>query len=210
MDVDDGRGVLGDKAGGEDLHVAGEDDQFNVERLKEADLLGFRLDAGGGGDRDVFNANVVEGRQGLDIAMIGDDDSDFTSQFAGAGAIKQVSDAVQILRAEEGYAWTLTDAAELPVHREIGGHRGESLNKLNEAFFREERPLDAHEEETKGVILVLISVEDVGVLLVEEARDAGDQAFLVGAINEEHGTVLCRLQRFAGRTFDGSHRLQIT
>ena len=35
------------------------------------------------------------------------------------------------------------------------------------------------------MVLVLVGVEDVGVLLVEEAGDAGYEAFLVGAVDEE-------------------------
>lgn len=52
-----------------------------------------------------------------------------------------------------------------------------------------ERPFDAHEEEAEGAIDVLIGVEDVGSVLVKERGDAGDETFLVGAVDEEDGGV---------------------
>jgi hypothetical protein len=48
--------------------------------------------------------------------------------------------------------------------------------------------LDTHEEETKLHILVLIGVEDVGVVLLnQKVGDGGDKAFAVGAVDEENG-----------------------
>ena len=39
MDVDDGRGVLGDECGGEYLHVTGEDDEVDVVLAEQLPLF---------------------------------------------------------------------------------------------------------------------------------------------------------------------------
>ncbi|HEV2710308.1 MAG TPA: hypothetical protein VGU67_08860 [Edaphobacter sp.] len=48
--------------------------------------------------------------------------------------------------------------------------------------------LDAHEEEAKFHILMLIGVQNIGVVLLDEkVGDGGDETFAVGAVNEKNG-----------------------
>ena len=46
-------------------------------------------------------------------------------------------------------------------------------------------PLHAHEEEAQIVVLVLVGVQDVGPVPVQKARDAGDDPFPVGTVNQK-------------------------
>ena len=198
MDVDDSGGVSGNEVRGEDLHIAGENDEFDVERVEQGKLLGFGCFAGGRGDGDVFEGNAVESGKLFCFAVVGDNDRDFAEELAGGDALQQVGKAMQVLGTEEGNARLgiprlLSDAAELPAHLEYGGERGESLGELGKAarvrrkICLRQSPLDAHEKETKAVILVLIGVEDVRALAVEQAGDFGDEAGLVGAVDEQDG-----------------------
>ncbi len=48
--------------------------------------------------------------------------------------------------------------------------------------------LDAHEEEAKLDILMLVGVEDIGVVLLhKKIGNGGDETFAVGAVDEENG-----------------------
>jgi len=51
------------------------------------------------------------------------------------------------------------------------------------------RPFDAHEEQAQLVILVLIGVQDIGAMRIEEVGNGGHQAFPVGTINQQNGSV---------------------
>lgn len=77
--------------------------------------------------------------------------------------------------------------------------------------------LDTHEEEAELDVLMLVGIENVGVVLLhEEVGDGGDEAFTVGAVNEKngglgHGAALIRafsgwmaLTNEVGRTADGN------
>jgi len=57
-----------------------------------------------------------------------------------------------------------------------------------------EPPLDAHEEEAQFVVLVLVGVEDVGSMLGKQRGDAGNETFLVGAIDEQYAVLSCCAQ----------------
>ena len=50
--------------------------------------------------------------------------------------------------------------------------------------------LDAHEEETQLDVLMLVGVENVGVVLLnEEVGDGGNETFAVGAVDEKNGSL---------------------
>jgi hypothetical protein len=55
-----------------------------------------------------------------------------------------------------------------------------------EAF---QRPFDAHQKQPGGIVLMLIGMQDVGVMGVQEIGDGGDQPFLVGAGDQQNGGI---------------------
>ena len=132
--IDDLCREVRDKRVSQDLHVARENDEFDVQGLKEGQLLRFGFDAGGRSYRDVFEANAVVGGELLDLAMVGDDDCDFAGQLAGAGAMEQVGDAMQVLRAEERDARALAGEVQLPAHLELLGKRRKGVRKSCDAI----------------------------------------------------------------------------
>ena len=121
MHVDDAGRVVIDEVGGENLHVAGQDNEFNVVAGEDFKLAGLGLAARGCGDRDMFKRDAVKGGQILNRQMIGHDDRNLAPQLAGAPAVEQVGHAVQILRAEEGDAGTRFGGGEFSVHAQFGG-----------------------------------------------------------------------------------------
>jgi hypothetical protein len=46
-------------------------------------------------------------------------------------------------------------------------------------------PLDTHEEQVALLVLVLVGMEDVGVVAIEEVGHGGDDALAVGAVDQE-------------------------
>jgi hypothetical protein len=217
MHVDDGRRIARYESLGEDLHVTGENDQIDVERLKQCELGSFGFSTCGRSDRNVFEANAVKGGEPLDFTVIGYDDSDLTRQLAGSGAMQQVGDAVQIVGTEDGNAWAAASAMQLPVHLKLVGERGEFAGEDGETFMNGvaldriafQSPLHTHEEEAQLVILMLVGVKDVGALRVEQAGDASHQAFPVRAVDEQDCAVAVLGMSFAGGCLKVRHRLQI-
>jgi hypothetical protein len=50
-------------------------------------------------------------------------------------------------------------------------------------------PFHPHQEQAGGAVLVLVGVQDVGVVPEQEVGDGGDQAFFVRAGDQEYGGV---------------------
>jgi len=71
---------------------------------------------------------------------------------------------------------------------ELCGEGGEEIVKLGAGAGVFGGELDAHEEEGELGVLMLVCVEDVGVVVEdEEVGDGGDDALAVGAVEEEDG-----------------------
>jgi hypothetical protein len=51
-------------------------------------------------------------------------------------------------------------------------------------------PFHPHQEQLEFSVLVLVGVQDIGVVLVEKIGNGGHQTFLVGATDEQDGGVL--------------------
>jgi hypothetical protein len=50
--------------------------------------------------------------------------------------------------------------------------------------------LDAHEKQAKLHVLVLVRIENIGVVLLDKKiGDGGDNTFSVGAVNKENGSL---------------------
>jgi hypothetical protein len=121
--------------------------------------------------------------------MIADDERHIAGKLPCLVAMKKVGQAVEIVGDEDGDVSGRGGEGEAPVHAELLGQWGEGSMK---ACFIAEKivggELDAHEEESKLHVLMLVGVEDVGVVLMnKEVGDGGDETFAVGAVNEENG-----------------------
>ena len=200
MHVDDGRRVLGNEGFGEDLHVPRQNYQLYVQGVQQSELPGLGIGAGGGGDWNVFEADAVECGELFHVAVVGDDGCDLAGQFACAGAVEQIGNAMQVLRAEEHDAWTLAGQVQLPAHLQLFGERRKGSGERGDTVLGRrlggclmfsgicaafERPLDAHEEQAQFVILVLVGVKDVRALRVEQACDARHQALAIRAVDQQ-------------------------
>ncbi len=79
---------------------------------------------------------------------------------------------------------------EAPIHIEFGSQGSKcgaalSLVEVESARCVIQGELDAHEEEAKLVVLMLVGVQDIGVMLEQEIGDGRDNSFAVGAIDEQ-------------------------
>ena len=123
--------------------------------------------------------------------MVADDERDVARQLAALVAIEQIDQAMVVLRDEQRDAVRQRGQLQPPAHRESLGQRGELARELRgiEGEVRQV-PFDAHEEQLALRVLVLVGVEDVGVVPVQELADGGDDAFAVRAIDQQDGSVL--------------------
>src|SRR5665213_1516797 len=96
---------------------------------------------------------------------------------------------MQVLRDEDRDIARHVGELDAPVHAELSRQRLEirAETSLVEAAGLG-RKLHAHEEEAEFHVLVLIGIEDVDVVILDEEIDDGDDdAFAVGAIDQEYG-----------------------
>ena len=181
MDVDDFPGEFLAKGIGQDLHEAGEDDEFHVLReeqianFKKAVLAAFTVHC------HVMEGNpgaLGDGAAGLAVA---DDGGDFDGEFVEFGAPDDLVEAVVGLGDEDGGAHFVGQRAEVPyglqgaaegaeavgeilhVHIEVGGVNFQAGEKF---------PAD-----TVGKLAELDQVATVGG---DVGRDFRDNARLVG------------------------------
>ncbi len=124
------------------------------------------------------------------VFVVADDEGQVGAEFAGLVAMEEVGEAVRVLRDEEGDVLELVGELDAPVHAEL---LGDGLEGGAEGGLVEVggvgRELHAHEEEAELVVLMLVGVENVGAALVEQRRDAGHQALLIRAVDEQNGGI---------------------
>ena len=97
---------------------------------------------------------------------------------------------MQVLRDKNRHGRMPSGVIDLPVHAVAGAEGSESRAK---GIFGEieifEGELHAHEEQAELVVLVLVRVQDVGIVFEQKVGDGRDQAFAVRAIDEQDGSV---------------------
>lgn len=94
VDVDHPARQGGAHGGGEDLHVAGQHHQLDVELLHQGEEPGIGLVAGGGRDREVVEGDVVPLRQRGQVGVVGPDGDDVDVELARPPAVEEVEQAV--------------------------------------------------------------------------------------------------------------------
>ena len=117
VDVDDAALERGAQLGGEDLHVAGEHDEFDVVLLDRAQhaLLERRLLLGGR-HRTRLEGDVVEARELGEVGVVAEHERDLHRQLPAALTEQQVVEAVCRLRDEHERAQGATDAVDAALH----------------------------------------------------------------------------------------------
>ncbi len=157
--------------GGEDLHVAGEDDEVDSvvgEGGGHLGLLGC-LVAVDDGEVAVVDTEPL-GHLGV-VGMVADHHRNVDRQVATAATVKKVVEAVRLSRDEHRDARSLVGEAQRPTHREplqLGfGGGGDLVPRQRETV---ELELDPLEERTVGVVGVLLEIDDVAAVSGDERR----------------------------------------
>ena len=191
MDIDDLLGELCDEIRGKHLHVASQDDEFDIVLAKQFDLLPFclRLVVLGNGNHAIGNAIKV--CVGLRVGMIADYQGDFAGEFAGALPVEQVDETVIVFGYKNGYARAVVRGGDAPLNGKLFGDGSKPFGKVFQVEFETcEIPFDACEIGTFQAGLVLLEMKDVATMPVDEIRDCGIEAFAIRAPQQEDSAVL--------------------
>src|SRR6202040_1396286 len=149
MNIDDLLPKLLDKAGGKHLHIAGQDDEFDIIFPKQLDLLPLGvllvlLCYWNYAVGDVVKVGVV-----FRVGMIADHQGNFAGEFASALAVEQIDEAVIVLGNKNGYTRTIVRAGDAPLNRKLLGDGSEPFWKVFQIEFETgEIPFDAGKIET--------------------------------------------------------------
>jgi len=104
MDVDDLLRKLLDEIRGEHLHVAGQNDQFDLVFAEQVELLVFRFRFVLLGHRDDVIGNVIKISVVPGIRVIADHQRDLAGEFPDALPVEQINEAVIVFGNKDGYA----------------------------------------------------------------------------------------------------------
>src|SRR5579862_3702967 len=193
VDVDDALRITVDKVIRQNLHVACQHHEVRLvlvdEGLNPGLGQGFILFR----HADDFVGNFVEIGDGLVVRMVGDDEWNVAGKFSALLAVKQVDQAVIILRDEDDHFGTMSRPRQPPLHAERLGNRGEVSCEIAKIRLREVDvevfgiELDAHQEEPGFFVAMFVGVQDVSAMAVDEVGDGGDFSLAVGARDEQDG-----------------------
>lgn len=159
---------------GEDLHIAGQHHQVDLEPVDEVQQPRLRF-----GLRVLRDGNVEE-RDAVPfdgLAMVGvvrDDCDDLRVQLAHPRAVEQVVEAVAELRHHDEHALLLLGRAERPQRVELVTERCEVCAHPLEVCPLAEREADAREEVVRERIVELFELDDVASVLHENTRERMD------------------------------------
>ena len=141
-------------------------------------------------DRNVVKWDVVEVGPPLRIRVVTDDDRDLARDLTALVTVQKVSETVVVLRDEQGDPVREGREFEPPAHAELVGERRELAGELGRVEVEVGPvPFDSGQEQAAFGVLVLVVVEDVGVVAVQELADGGDQALSVGAVDQQDGSI---------------------
>ena len=154
---------------------------------EQGKLRGFDLRLVFARDGHEVEGDFVEVGQRARGLVVADDERKVAAELAGLVAQQQVGQAVQVLRDEERDVLLGVGELDAPVHLELARDGVEGGAKCG---FAEAGgvggELDAHEEEAKLDILMLVGVQDVDVVAGnEKIHDGGDDSLAVGTVDEQ-------------------------
>lgn len=158
VDVDDAAGHGLAELGGQNLHVAGENNQVNVVLRSQLEDLAFLLGLGGCGHGEVVEGDVVGCGEGRKVGVVGDDQGDLNAELTGGLAEEKVVQTVADLGDHQQDARLLVGRVDLVIQSEGVGSGLESsaqLLKLREVGGSIRCKLGAHEEALGGGVTIL-------------------------------------------------------
>src|SRR5262249_40590529 len=157
--------------------------QVDLVLLQERQLPGFGLRFLFRLYRNMKERDAVETGPALGIWMVADNERNVTDQLTALMPVEQIDQAVIVLRDEQSEAVRPVGALDAPAHLEALGDRGELGNTFLDAEIKAGQvPLDARQEQPALRVLMLVGVQDVGVVLVEKLRHRGGDPFPVGTV----------------------------
>src|SRR5690606_464630 len=168
---------------GKHLHVAREDDEFDIERTQELELSGLGLGFGFWGDGDVMKRNAVTRRSLCERGVVGNDGDDVARVVAALPAEDEIVETVIEFRDEQRDARALLGAGHANFHAERFGELTESVG-IAGGDVRGCGPLDALKEDALLGVAVLVGVQDVAAMFKDPTGGAGDQTGTVGTMKE--------------------------
>ena len=154
------------------LHVARQHDEVDllVAQDRQLQLLGLVL--GVLLHRQVLVGHAVGVGQPARVFVVADDDRQLAVQFAALEAVQQVGHAVVELRHEQRHARLAARFGEPPRHPEAPGDGAEGGGEVGEVEVEVRQiPFDPHQEQLQLGVLVLVGVQDVGVVREQEIGD---------------------------------------
>src|ERR1700674_3120791 len=191
MDVDDALRIPVHEFIGENLHVARQHHEIRIVLLQEVQncLLCLTLVVSWNWNRKVGNS--IEIRDRLIVRVVRNNQRNVASQFAAPAAIKQVHQAVVVLRDQYDHLRAVVRPSQTPLHLEVVGDRSEVPGEVRQVDVKLGRiKFHAHQEQVRFIIGVLVSVQDVSVMAEDKIGDRGNDALAVGTTNQKYSGVL--------------------
>ena len=138
--------------------------------------------------RQVLERDPVGLGQPARILVVAEDDRQFAVQLAALVAVEQIGQAMIEFRYEYGQTRLAARFGEPPDHPEAVRDGSESRGEVGqiEAEVRQ-FPFHPHQEQFQLGILMLVGMQDIGVVRQQKIGDGGDQPSLVGAGNQQDG-----------------------
>lgn len=188
VDVDDPPFPLFDELRGEDLHVARQDYQIDLEVRHDPIELGLLCRLRLGSHREVMKRDSERFGDVAGVLVVADHCGDRGRDVANSPTTDEIDHAMWVLGGEDGDLLVRIHGADRPLTTEIGGERVETGSELVEVH---RAPggveVDPQEELIVGDRLTLLGPKDVPAVLEEVGRDAGDNSRLIGAGPQEDG-----------------------
>ena len=164
---------------GEDLHVAGQDDELHVFGGDEVEELALRLGLRVLRDGDVEEGDAVELGDGRQVRVVADDRDDVDGQALRLGAVQEVSEAVALARHHDDGAQLTAQVIDAVGGAEFFGDASQALVDRGAALRGVD--LNAHKERARVGVAELLGLDDIAAGLADHARDGMHDAGAVRA-----------------------------
>ena len=160
---------------GEDLHVAGQDDEFHLFGGNQVEELALRLGLRVLRDGDVQEGDAVELGDGRQVRVVANDRNHVDGQALRLLAVQEVGQAVTFARHHDDGAQLAAPAVDAVGGAEFLGNAGQALVDGRAALRGVH--LNAHEERARVGVTELLGLDDVAAGLADHAshgvHDAG-------------------------------------
>ena len=186
VDVDDAAGEVAAEVGGEDLHEAGEHDEFDVLVFDEVADLGEARVAVRAGEVDFVERDVGVLGDVAAIRAVADDGGDFDGEFVEFGAPEDFVEAVVGFGDEHGGAHAVGEVAEMPGGVERAAEGAEAVDEIvgiDVEVIGDD--FEAGEELGAELVGELVEFDEVAAVAGDVVGDFGDDSGLVAATEFE-------------------------